>query len=81
MNSTRFKIAEHVFEIESQEVDIVKLLPNLEPFLTDEEQEPLFYIKIDNSINPSWRGSRIGFFPCRRPVSKYIDRIAAPTRF
>lgn len=64
MNSTRFKIAEHVFEIESQEIDIVKLLPNLEPFLTDDKQEPLFSIRIDNSINPSWRGSRIGFFPC-----------------
>lgn len=64
MNSTKFKIAEHVFEIESQEIDIVKLLPNLEPFLTDDKQEPLFSIKIDNSINPSWRGSRIGFFPC-----------------
>ena len=46
MNSTRFKIAEHVFEIESQEVDIVKLLPNLEPFLTDEEQEPLLSRKV-----------------------------------
>ncbi len=64
MNSTRFKIAEHVFEIESQEIDIVKLLPNLEPFLTDDKHEPLFSIRIDNSINPSWRGSRIGFFPC-----------------
>lgn len=30
----------------------------------DEKGEPLFTITVDNSINPSWRGKRIGFFPC-----------------
>ena len=64
MKSTRFKVAEHIFEINAKEIDITSTLPNLAPFITEETQEPLFTIDIDNSINPSWRGSRVGHFPC-----------------
>ena len=64
MKSTRFKVAEHIFDVCSAQTDIVKILPNLEPFVSSCDGEPLYTINIDNSINPSWRGSRIGYFPC-----------------
>ena len=64
MKSTRFKVAEHIFDVSSAQTDIVKILPNLEPFVSSCDGEPLYTINIDNSINPSWRGSRIGYFPC-----------------
>lgn len=64
MNNTRFKVAGHIFEISSADTDIVKILPNLEPFVCECDGEPLYTINIDNSINPSWRGSRVGHFPC-----------------
>lgn len=59
-----FKVAGHLFRIDAVEGNILALLPSLEPFITDEKGEPLFTITVDNSINPSWRGKRIGFFPC-----------------
>lgn len=59
-----FKVAGHLFRIDAVEGGILALLPSLEPFITDEKGEPLFTITVDNSINPSWRGKRIGFFPC-----------------
>lgn len=59
-----FKVAGHLFRIDAVEGNILALLPSLEPFVTDEKGEPLFTITVDNSINPSWRGKRIGFFPC-----------------
>ncbi len=64
MESMKFKVAEHLFRIDAVEGGILALLPSLEPFITDEKGEPLFTITVDNSINPSWRGKRIGFFPC-----------------
>lgn len=64
MESMKFKVAEHLFSIDAVEGGILTLLPSLEPFVTDEKGEPLFTITVDNSINPSWRGKRIGFFPC-----------------
>ena len=64
MENKRFKVAGHIFEIQMLEGEILPLLPSLEPFITEEEAEPLFKITVDNSINPSWRGSRIGHFPC-----------------
>lgn len=64
MESMTFKVAGHLFRIDEVEGGILALLPSLEPFITDEKGEPLFTITVDNSINPSWRGKRIGFFPC-----------------
>lgn len=64
MESMTFKVAGHLFRIDAVEGGILALLPSLEPFITDEKGEPLFTITVDNSINPSWRGKRIGFFPC-----------------
>lgn len=64
MENKRFKVAGHIFEIHMPDGGILSLLPSLEPFITEEEGEPLFIITVDNSINPSWRGSRIGHFPC-----------------
>lgn len=64
MESMTFKVAGHLFGIDAVEGNILALLPSLEPFITDEKGEPLFTITVDNSINPSWRGKRIGFFPC-----------------
>ena len=64
MESMTFKVAGHLFRIDAVEGNILALLPSLEPFVTDEKGEPLFTITVDNSINPSWRGKRIGFFPC-----------------
>ena len=46
------------------EGDILTLLPNLEPFECDCTGDVLFEITSDNSIQPSWRGNKIGTFPC-----------------
>lgn len=64
MESRTFKVAEHLFRIDTLEGDILSLLPSLTPFVTEENGEPLFTITVDNHLNPSWRGKRIGFFPC-----------------
>lgn len=64
MQTTRFKVAEHLFEVNMKEGDIMSFIPSLEPFRTDDDGAPLFSITVDNSIAPSWRGTRIGHFPC-----------------
>lgn len=64
MENTKIKIAGHTFEVNSGDTDIVKVLPNLEAFVSDCDDSPLYTITIDNSINPSWRGLRVGYFPC-----------------
>lgn len=64
MNKSTFAVAGHHFCIETDD-DILSLLPNLEPFVTDEGTEaPLFTVTVDNSLIPSWRGTKIGHFPC-----------------
>lgn len=64
MYKNHFTVAGHHFTISTMEGDVVSLLPNMEPFITDEAEEPLFEITVDNSIIPSWRGAKIGSFPC-----------------
>ncbi|MBO7302367.1 MAG: hypothetical protein J6U58_06635 [Bacteroidaceae bacterium] len=64
MQKRYFKIAEHTFSIESNENDILTFLPNMQPFVTEESESPLFEITIDNSIIPSWQGVKVGKFPC-----------------
>lgn len=59
-----FKVADHVFCITNVGEDILSLEENLCPFECSGEQEPLFNIHIDNSIQPSWRGTKVGTFPC-----------------
>lgn len=64
MYKTCFTIAGHSFTISTKDEEVTSLLPNLKPFVTENEEKPLFSIIVDNSINPSWRGTRIGHFPC-----------------
>ena len=64
MQNYRFKVAGHIFETRITEGDILSLIPSLEPFITEDEGEAVFCITVDNSISPSWRGTRIGYFPC-----------------
>lgn len=64
MQSTRFNVAGHLFEINMTEGDALSLVPSLEPFITQDGGDPLFSITVDNSITPSWRGIRVGYFPC-----------------
>ena len=64
MESKTFKVAEHLFRIDSIEGNILSQLPSLSPFITEEEGEPLFTITVDNSLIPSWRGNKVGHFPC-----------------
>lgn len=59
-----FSIAGHQFTISTFEEEAVSILPNLKPFMIEECNGPLFEIVVDNSINPSWRGTRVGHFPC-----------------
>ena len=64
MQTNRFKVAEHLFEINMKQGEVLTMIPSLEPFLTEDEGAPLFSLTVDNSIAPSWRGTRVGFFPC-----------------
>lgn len=64
MQTNRFKVAEHLFEINMKQGEVLTMIPSLEPFLTEDESAPLFSLTVDNSIAPSWRGTRVGFFPC-----------------
>lgn len=64
MKSKIFKVAGHLFEIKTVDDDILAILPNLKPFITEEEGDTLFTLTVDNDITPSWQGKRIGFFPC-----------------
>ena len=58
-----FNVAGHVFSIKA-EADIPEILPNLKPFVTDSDAEPLFCITIDDTATPAWSGNRVGTFPC-----------------
>ena len=62
--TTTFRIAEHTFHIGTSDTGITKMLPNLEPFISVSEEEPLFSVTVNNNINPSWRGTKVGHFPC-----------------
>lgn len=64
MESKIFKVAGHLFRIDSIDGNILSQLPSLSPFITEEEGEPLFTITVDNSLIPSWRGNKVGHFPC-----------------
>lgn len=64
METYRFTVAEHTFTVETKYTDLLGLLPNLKPFVAEEETAALFSIVIDNTLMPSWRGNRIGSFPC-----------------
>lgn len=58
-----FDVAGHRFSI-SSEKEICRTLHNLEPFMTEKNCDTLFDITIDNSLVPSWSGSKVGTFPC-----------------
>lgn len=64
MQKRYFAIAGHNFSINMMEGDVLSLLPNLAPFERECTDDLLFEITSDNSIQPSWRGSKIGRFPC-----------------
>lgn len=64
MQKRRFTVAGHTFEIETGDEEIFSLVPSLEPFIEDGSAEPIFSITLDNAMQPSWRGNRIGHFPC-----------------
>ena len=49
--------------------DIFTILPNLKPFESENTGNLLFEITSDNSIQPSWRGCKVGTFPC--PNAKF----------
>ncbi len=59
-----FKIANHTFSITTNGEDVMDIIPNFKPFETESNEECLFSITLDNSIQPCWRGSRVGNFPC-----------------
>ena len=54
----------HPIRITMKGGNIAEKFPTMEPFKVDEIGEPLFTINVDNSIIPSWQGSRVGTFPC-----------------
>ena len=64
MQKRYFAVAGHNFSINMMEGDVLSLLPNLAPFERECTDDLLFEITSDNSIQPSWRGSKIGRFPC-----------------
>ena len=64
MQKRYFTIAGHNFAITMSEGDVLSLLPNLAPFERESSEELLFEITSDNTVQPSWRGNKIGTFPC-----------------
>ena len=64
MQKTYFTIAGHTFLIESNDTDIASLLPNMKPFVSEESDNILFTVTIDNTIIPAWQGEKVGKFPC-----------------
>lgn len=64
MQTRSYIVAGHRFSIGMAEGEIETLLPSLEPFETASAGEELFGITVDNNIQPSWRGERVGRFPC-----------------
>ncbi|MBO5865566.1 MAG: hypothetical protein J6Q73_05895 [Bacteroidaceae bacterium] len=69
MQKKYFTIAGHNFAITMLDGDIFSILPNLKPFESESTNELLFEITSDNSIQPSWRGCKVGTFPC--PSAKF----------
>ena len=63
MQRYHFNVAGHAFSI-TAEADIPEMLTNLKPFVTENGEETLFDLTIDNSIVPAWEGNKIGTFPC-----------------
>ncbi len=64
MRNSDFTVAGHTFSVATSDIDITAMLPNLKPFMTENGNAPLFNITIDNTLIPSWRGNRVGNFPC-----------------
>ena len=69
MQKRYFTIAGHCFAITTLTGDILSILPNLAPFECECPDELLFEITSDDSIQPSWRGNKVGTFPC--PSAKF----------
>ena len=69
MQKRFFTVADHTFAITTLDGDILSILPNLAPFECKESDDLLFEITLDNSIQPSWRGEKVGTFPC--PSAKF----------
>ena len=69
MQKKYFTIAGHCFAITMLDGDIFTILPNLKPFESENTGDLLFEITSDNSIQPSWRGCKVGTFPC--PSAKF----------
>ena len=69
MQKRLFSVAGHSFAITTIDGDILSVLPNLAPFERECTDELLFSITVDNNIQPSWRGSKVGTFPC--PSAKF----------
>ena len=69
MQKRLFSVAGHSFAITTIDGDILSVLPNLAPFERECTDEQLFSITVDNNIQPSWRGSKVGTFPC--PSAKF----------
>lgn len=62
MQATNYIVAGHKFRIVQKEHNIA--LPSYEPFISNEEGEPLFTVTIDDSLTPEWAGNKVGIFPC-----------------
>ena len=69
MQKRFFTVAGHNFAITMLEGDVLSILPNLAPFEHESCDDLLFEIISDNSIQPSWRGEKVGTFPC--PSAKF----------
>lgn len=69
MKKRFFTVAEHNFSITTEKDNILDIMPNLTPFENKGGGEMLFEITVDNSIIPSWRGTKVGTFPC--PSAKF----------
>lgn len=65
MPITNFTVAQHTFSVIHPNDNLAELLPSYQPFVTNEEcTTPIFTMTIDDSMVPSWQGTRIGYFPC-----------------
>ena len=64
MQKKNYTIAGHHITIEAIDIEIEEFLPSFKPFESEDASGPLFTLTIDNSIQPSWRGEKIGTFPC-----------------
>lgn len=64
MYITNYIVAGHGFQVTHSDEDIDSLLPSYVSFKATDEVTPLFSITIDDKMMPSWRGERLGYFPC-----------------